>query len=92
MEISSEDFDLLTEKLVNESFVAKVENGLIAPCITSNELSLYDLFDKVAGESFDIPPAADKEGFVLKIAGNLKEVNNFSKQSLSKLKFSELLV
>ena len=92
LEISSEDFDLLTEKLVNESFVAKVENGLIAPCITSNELSLYDLFDKVAGESFDIPPAADKEGFVLKIAGNLKEVNNFSKQSLSKLKFSELLV
>ena len=55
-------------------------------------ISLFDLYDKISHESYDLPGFADKKGFVIKISEQLKEVNNFSKQTLSKIKFSELLI
>ena len=92
LEISTLEFDALTEKLVRDKFIVRVEGGFIAPCIMPDAISLFDLYDKISHESYDLPGFADKKGFVIKISEQLKEVNNFSKQTLSKIKFSELLV
>lgn len=92
LEISTLEFEALTEKLVSDKFIARIEGGQIAPCIMPVDLSLYDLYDKISHESYELPGFADKQGFVIKISEQLKEVNNFSKQTLSKIKFSELLV
>lgn len=91
LEITSIEFQILTENLIDEMLIARVESGLIAPCVMANDLNLYDVFEKVSKESYDLPTYAKKEGFVVKIAGNLKEINSFSKQNLSKIKFSELI-
>jgi membrane protein len=92
LEISTLEFDALTEKLVTDKFIVRVEGGFIAPCIMPDAISLFDLYDKISHESYDLPGFADKKGFVIKISEQLKEVNNFSKQTLSKIKFSELLI
>lgn len=92
LNLSTLEFDALTEKLVSDKFIVRVEGGQIAPCYMPSDLSLFDLYDKISRESYDLPSFADQKGFVIKINEQLKEVNNFSKQTLSKVKFSELLL
>lgn len=91
LELAPIQFDLIKQKLIDEKFIVKVENELLAPCFMPTDLSLYDIYEKIAHESYNVPYFVNKQGFVIKIAEQLKEISNFSKQTLSNIKFSELL-
>jgi membrane protein len=91
MKITSIEFDFLTEKLIKEKFISKVEDQTFAPCIRPDDLSLFDLFQKISNESFSAPEFATEPSFLLTLNEKIKQIDDFSKQSLQKINFGDLL-
>ncbi len=85
------EFELLEKKLEDAKLITKNTSGEICPVKLSEDLTLYNAYEFLVGESFSYPLTEEETENVKRLKTHLHTLDNAVKTQLSTVKFSDLI-
>lgn len=92
LNVAPGEYEALLSELSNQEFLVKTEEETISPCRVATDLDLYEIYEKIIKEKVSLPENTTGEKFSIKVKDTFVLVHNYSKETLTKIKLSDLVV
>ncbi|MCE9499886.1 MAG: YihY/virulence factor BrkB family protein [Leptospira sp.] len=90
-ELGNDEFYILHEKMSSAKFVSENPDAEISPVIRADDLTLLQVYEEITRKALSYPPHREGEKISDKLRVVLSEIDNATRSSLSKIRFSDLI-